>query len=68
MSKGGVTQAKDVMSYHPPQGPTNIKDPKSPGIHGNVHPCGTQGPKGGHDSEIGHPGIGGSRKPHGSER
>lgn len=42
-SSGGVTQAKE-MPYSPPQGPKNINDPKSPGLHGTSHGnCGSQG-------------------------
>lgn len=43
-NSGGVKHAKDVMNYKPPKGPTNINDPKTPGIHGDeaCH-CGTQG-------------------------
>lgn len=40
---GGVTQAKP-LPYSPPKGPSNIGDPKSPGLHGTNHGvCGTQG-------------------------
>lgn len=40
---GGVMEAKP-LPYSPPVGPTNIGDPKSPGLHGsNCGPCGTQG-------------------------
>jgi len=35
---GGIMKARDVMNYKPPQGPTNINDPKGPGLHG--HNCG----------------------------
>jgi len=41
---GGVTQARDVHNYSPPKGPSNINDPKSPGLHG--HNCGTAGTQG----------------------
>jgi hypothetical protein len=42
--KGGEMSARDVMNYSPPKGPTNIGDPKSPGLHGSNHGnCGTQG-------------------------
>jgi hypothetical protein len=34
---GGITRARDVMNYSPPQGPTNIHDPASPGLHGGNH-------------------------------
>ena len=33
---GGVEEAKP-MNYSPPKGPTNINDPKTPGIHGTNH-------------------------------
>jgi hypothetical protein len=39
---GGVKSARDVMNYKPPVGPTSIDNPKSPGLHGNVHPKGSQ--------------------------
>lgn len=39
---GGVTQAKP-LPYSPPKGPSNIGDPKGPGLHGTNHGvCGTQ--------------------------
>jgi hypothetical protein len=39
---GGVTEAK-TLPYSPPVGPSNIGDPKSPGLHGTNHGnCGTQ--------------------------
>lgn len=42
-SSGGVTTARDVRNYSPPQGPKNINDPKGPGLHGdNCGTCGTQ--------------------------
>lgn len=42
-TKGGVTEAKD-LPYSPPVGPSNINDPKTPGIHGTNHGnTGTQG-------------------------
>ena len=36
---GGVRpgETKDVMNYKPPQGPKNITDSKSPGLHGTNH-------------------------------
>ena len=41
---GGIMEAKPNR-YSPPMGPTNINDPKGPGLHGhNCGPCGTQGP------------------------
>lgn len=43
-TNGGKPSEKDVMNYQPPKGPSNINDPKSPGIHGTNHgTCGTQG-------------------------
>jgi hypothetical protein len=35
-TSGGVTSAKP-LEYCPPVGPSNINDPKSPGIHGDSH-------------------------------
>ena len=40
-SGGGQIQPRDVMGYSPPVGPTNINDPKSPGLHGSNHGNGT---------------------------
>ena len=43
-TKGGVTEARDVMNYQPPVGPKGISDSKTPGLHGNnCGPNGTQG-------------------------
>lgn len=40
---GGITQA-EPCAYSPPKGPSNINDPKSPGLHGTNHGnSGTQG-------------------------
>ena len=39
---GGQPEVKP-LPYSPPVGPTNINDPKSPGLHGENHGnCGTQ--------------------------
>ncbi len=39
---GGKPEVKP-LPYSPPQGPTSINDPKTPGIHGTNHGnCGTQ--------------------------
>lgn len=39
---GGEMEVKPIP-YSPPKGPTNIGDPKSPGLHGmNYGNCGTQ--------------------------
>ena len=43
-SSGGPTTARDVKNYQPPQGPSNINESKTPGLHGENHGnCGTQG-------------------------
>ena len=31
---GGIMPVRDVRNYCPPQGPTNINDPRGPGLHG----------------------------------
>lgn len=36
-TNGGVVPVKDVHNYKPPVGPSNINDPKSPGLHGTNH-------------------------------
>ncbi len=36
-SGGGYPETKDVHNYQPPVGPSNINDPKSPGLHGTNH-------------------------------
>jgi len=68
-SSGGVTQARDVMGYSPPRGPTNVMDPKSPGLHGtNLGNCGSQG---GYDQRCqtsGSPGLGGTNRGMGTNR
>lgn len=41
---GMCCDPKDVNKYRPPVGPSNISDPKSPGLHGtNYSNRGTQG-------------------------
>ncbi len=41
-SSGGAMMPKP-LPYSPPVGPSNINDPKSPGLHGTNHGnCGTQ--------------------------
>lgn len=43
-TNGGRQTPRDVHNYSPPKGPSNIKDPESPGLHGDNHGCcGTQG-------------------------
>lgn len=64
-TSGGCTDAKPISNYASPQGPTNINDPKSPGIHGSSHgmarcPVATRG--------GGSPGIGGTTRGSGSQR
>lgn len=62
---GGVKSARDVMNYSPPKGPSNINDPKSPGLHGDSHGM-ARCPTAGRGS--GGPGIGGSNHRSGSQR
>lgn len=60
---------RDVMGYAPPQGPTNVSDPKGSGLHGDN--CGDRGYQGvGHERKqsSGSPGIGGRVHPCGSQR
>lgn len=41
-NNGGKPEVKPIP-YSPPKGPSNINDPKGPGIHGTNHgTCGTQ--------------------------
>ena len=49
-SNGGEMPVRDVMGYSPPKGPTNIMDPKSPGLHG--HNCGNAGTQGARSTET----------------
>jgi hypothetical protein len=58
-SCGGVCEGdtKDVMNYCPPVGPTNIMDPKSPGLHGVNHGLAPADSGGRHS---GSPGLGGT--------
>ena len=62
---GGVKSARDVMGYCPPQGPTNVNDPKGPGIHGDSHGMAHR-PVAGRGS--GHAGLGGTVHRGGSQR
>ena len=42
-AKGGGAPEVKPLNYKPPVGPSNIGDPKSPGLHGTNHGnCGTQ--------------------------
>lgn len=69
-TSGGVTSARDVMGYSPPKGPTNIMDPKSPGLHG--HNCGNSGTQGARgtstDGSSGSPGLHGNNRGMGTNR
>lgn len=59
---GGKPKTRDVHNYCPPQGPSNIGDGHSPGLHGDNYGHGQMHhPK----SEMGHAGIGG--KDHGND-
>lgn len=62
MPKGGILpgDTKDVMGYAAPQGPTNIMDQKSPGLHG-VNQGITNGPDNG-GPHSGRPGLGGQNR------
>ena len=43
-ASGGGAMMPKPLPYSPPKGPSNINDPKSPGLHGDNHGyCGTQG-------------------------
>ena len=53
---GGVTQARDVMGYKPPQGPKGIMQSASPGLHGSNSGNANQ-PTG--KTSSGSPGLGG---------
>lgn len=44
LTKGGGEPNVKPIDYKPPVGPTNINDPKGPGLHGENHGnCGSQG-------------------------
>jgi len=63
---GGEMPVRDVHRYSPPQGPTNINSPESPGNHGDNHGnahCPVAG-----RGEGGHVGISSERHPKGSQR
>jgi hypothetical protein len=65
---GGVLPGDevDVMNYKPPQGPKNIMDPKTPGLHGSRF-GNTNGPdRGGPHS--GSPGLGGTNHGNGGSQ
>lgn len=62
---GGIKEAKPISNYCPPQGPSNIGDAKSPGLHGDSHGM-AHCPSAGRGS--GSPGIGGTVHRSGSQR
>jgi hypothetical protein len=62
---GGVKEAKPIANYKPPQGPTNINDPKNPGLHGQNHGMAKRPVASG---TSGSPGIGGTIRKGGSQR
>lgn len=61
---------RDVMGYQPPQGPSNIGDSKSPGLHGDN--CGNCGSQGYYEEErkqtSGSPGLHGTNRGMGTNR
>jgi len=62
---GGVKSADPISNYATPRGPTNINDPKGPGIHGQSHGqarCPVA------SGTSGSPGIGGTTHRSGSQR
>ena len=64
-TSGGVKEAKPISNYKAPQGPSNINDPKGPGLHGtNLGAC----PKPSGMGSSGSPGIGGTVHRSGSQR
>ena len=63
-TSGGVTEAKP-LNYHTPVGPTNINDPKSPGLHGDGHGMARQPVA---TRCGGSPGLGGTVHRSGSQR
>ena len=69
-SRGGVTKARDVMNYKPPQGPIGIMRPGAPGLGGhNCGPCGSQGASSLYgDGGAGSPGLGGDNEGKGANR
>jgi hypothetical protein len=62
---GGIKEAKPISNYCPPQGPSNINDPKGPGLHGDSHGM-ARSPVGPNSS--GGPGLGGTIHRSGSQR
>jgi len=58
---GGIMSAVPC-SYSPPQGPTNINDPKGPGLHGGNHGIANCFYPDSDDSGSGRPGLGGTNR------
>lgn len=67
---GGEQTPRGMMNYSSPVGPTNIMDPKSPGLHGdNCGNCGSQGYTGEtHKQTSGSPGNHGTNHGMGTNR
>ena len=59
---GGIMSTRDVRNYQPPCGPTNINDPKGPGLHGGNHGNANCFYPDADDSGSGHPGLGGTNR------
>lgn len=60
---------RDVNNYQRPQGPSNIGDSKSPGLHGNNYgSCGTQGEYDITCETSGSPGLHGNNRGMGTNR
>lgn len=64
-TSGGIKEAGPLSNYCPPVGPTNVNDPKSPGIHGTDHGMAARPVASG---TSGSPGIGGTTHRSGSQR
>ena len=63
-TKGGIMSARDVNNYSPPQGPSNIMESQSPGLHGS-NSGNTRQPTA--KSSSGGPGLGGETHHCGSQ-
>ncbi len=64
-TSGGVKSARDVNAYRPPYGPTNINDPKGPGLHGQNYGTTQKKTAGGTSGE---PGLHGKNRSSGTQR
>lgn len=65
---GGVKRARDVMGYQPPQGPRNIMESATPGLHGDIYRSGSQGPASTPIQSSGRAGLGGMNEGCGTNR